>query len=79
LGGTGEKGDYLERLVLLVATAATAAVTLKDGATTILSFANSPGNGIGVYIIPLGIKSASGPFKVTTGAGVSVIAVGNFV
>ena len=79
LGSTGEVGDYLERIVIQVATAATAAVTVKDGSTTILSFANSPGGGIGVYPIALQVKSKTGPFKVTTGAGATVLCVGKFV
>ena len=79
LGSTGEVGDYLERIVIQVATAATAAVTVKDGSTTIFSFANSPGSGIGVYPVSLQVKSKTGPFKVTTGAGSTVLCVGKFV
>ena len=30
------------------------------------------------FFVPLGIRSASGPWSVTTGANVSVIAVGTF-
>lgn len=79
LGSTGEVGDFLDRLVIQVATAATAAVTLKDGGNTIFSFANSPGGGIGVYPVTFNVKAKAGPFKVTTGAGVTVLAVGKFV
>lgn len=78
IGATGAAGDYLERVVIFVATAATAAVTIKDNSTTIASFANSPGGGIGVYTIPLGVRSKNGAFKITTGAGSTVIAVGRF-
>lgn len=79
LGATGAAGDYLDRLVIVVATAATAAVTIKDGAgSAITVFPNSPGGGVGTYNVPLGLRSLSGAWKVTTGAGSSVIAVGNF-
>lgn len=79
LGATGAAGDYLEGLVCVVATAATAAVSIKDGAGSAISvFPNSPGGGVGTYPVPLGLRSLAGAWKVTTGAGVSVIAIGNF-
>lgn len=78
LGGTGAKGDYLSHLICVVATAATSAVTLLDGSTSISVLPNAVGGGIGTYTIPMGLYAATGPWKVTTGAGVSVIAVGIF-
>lgn len=79
LGTAGAAGDYLEALLCVVATAATAQVQITDGAgSAITVFPNSPGGGIGSYSIPIGAKSASGAWKVTTGAGVSVIATGSF-
>lgn len=79
LGPTGGTGDWLSRLVCVVATAATAQVQIKDGggsAVTVLP--NSPGGGVGTYVIELGLKSLAGAWKVTTAAGVSVVAVGDF-
>lgn len=79
LGATGAVGDYLKSLILVVATAATATVSIKDGAdAAIVVFPNSPGGGIGTYTIPIGLKSRTGAWQVITGAGVSVIAVGDF-
>lgn len=79
LGATGAKGDYIEGLIIVVATAATSAVSIKDGAGSAISvFPNSPGGGVGTYNVALGVRSAAGAWKVTTGAGCSVIAVGNF-
>jgi len=79
LGATGALGDYLDRLIIVVATAATAAVSIKDGSDTAISiFPNSPGGGIGTYVLPIGMRSRTGAWQVTTGAGASVIAVGNF-
>ena len=77
LGTIGAPGDYISHLVVVVATAATAAVSLLDGSTSISVFPNSPGSGIGTYTVPLGI-SCTTAWKVTTGAGCSVIAVGLF-
>ena len=76
LGGTGAAGDYLHRLVVNVATAATSAVTLKDGATAIMVIpANTT---IGVYSLELNLRASTGPWKITTGAGATVVAVGIF-
>lgn len=79
LGASGGAGDYLEHLIVTVATAATAQVQLKDGgdaAFTVLP--NSPGGGIGVYYIPIKAVSVTGAWQVTTGAGSTVFAVGRF-
>lgn len=82
LGGTGAKGDYLHRLICTVSTAATAAVSIVDGAgtgiLTHLVLPNSPGGGVGVYNIEFNAISQDGAWKVTTGAGVEVMAVGIF-
>ncbi len=79
LGATGAAGDYLKRLIIVVATAATAQVQIKDGSgSAITVFPNSPGGGVGTYEVNLGLASLSGAWKVTTGAGVSVIACGDF-
>lgn len=77
LGTNGKAGDWLERLIVTVATAATSTVTLEDGtgsAITIMA-ANTP---IGVYVITLGMRSRLGGWQLTTGAGATVIAVGDF-
>lgn len=79
LGGDGGSGDYLDSLIITVGTAATAAVSIKDGAgSSIPILPNSPGGGIGVYVVPVKATSKTGPWKVTTGAGSTVVAVGNF-
>jgi len=76
LGGTGAVGDYIDQIVVTVNTAATSTVTLLDNVTSIpLMPANTP---IGVYTIPLKLCSASGAWKITTGAGVTVVASGIF-
>jgi hypothetical protein len=76
LGTTGAVGDYLHRLVITVGTAATSTVSILDGATShVLVAANSA---IGVYSIEMNTFSKNGAWKVTTGAGAEVIAMGNF-
>jgi hypothetical protein len=79
LGGTGAKGDYLHKLIITVSTAATAAVSIVDGALALHTILpNSPGGGVGVYTVDIEAISANGAWKVNTGAGVEVMAVGIF-
>jgi hypothetical protein len=82
LGTAGAVGDYLHRIIITVSTAATAAVQIVDGTGTgILTHTilpNSPGSGIGVYNVELNAVSSNGAWKITTGAGVEVMAVGIF-
>lgn len=77
LGATGKTGDTLARLVITVATAATGTVSIKDGAGSAIPItaANTP---IGVYHVEVGAKSTAGAWSVTTGAGATVLAVGQF-
>ena len=76
LGGTGAVGDYLHRIVVTVTTTGTSTLSVLDNSTTVLTMAaNTP---IGVYSLEINAASASGPWKITTGAGVTVLAVGFF-
>ena len=78
LGGTGAVGDYLHRLICTVSTAATGNVIIIDGAFSHTILPASAGTGVNVYNIEINAISRTGPWKVTTGAGVEVIAVGIF-
>jgi hypothetical protein len=82
LGGTGAVGDYLHRLICTVTTAATSNVVIVDGTGAgILTHTVLPANvggGIGCYVIELNAISANGAWKITSGAGVEVMAVGIF-
>ena len=76
LGNLGAVGDTLVSIVATVATSATGTVSITDGSNTYsLVPATTP---VGVYTIELNIASQSSGWKVTTGAGVSVLAIGNF-
>ena len=78
LGGTGAIGDYLHRLIISNVTVATATVTVLDGATSIVVLTGAAGQSTGIYSIEMNMVSASGPWKITTGAGCTVIGVGIF-
>ena len=76
LGGSGAVGDYLHRIVVTVTTTGTSTLSVLDNSTTVLTMAaNTP---VGVYSLEINAASASGPWKITTGAGVTVMAVGFF-
>jgi hypothetical protein len=76
LGGAGAVGDYLHRIVVSVNTSLTSTVSVLDNSTTVLAIpASTP---VGVYSLEINAASALGPWKITTGAGVTVMAVGFF-
>ena len=78
LGVTGAKGDYIHRLIISVVTAASATVTLIDGSTSIVILTGGATVVPGIYSVELNMAAATGPWKITTGSGVTVIAVGIF-
>jgi hypothetical protein len=78
LGGVGAAGDYLHSLIVTVNTALTSGVTLTDGVTNIVVVPANVATGVGVIVIPVGAASLTSGWKVTTGAGATVLAVGIF-
>jgi hypothetical protein len=78
LGGNGRAGDYIAGLLVVPSSLSAGAVTLLDGNTSITLFAGGTLSQLIPFPIPLGLISQSGAWKITTGAGVSVIASGDF-
>lgn len=80
MGGTGAIGDYLKRLIVIPTTVSPGMVTLLDNATSIPLFAGGAASlaMLAPFTIELGMVSVSGAWKITTGAGLSVIAIGKF-
>jgi hypothetical protein len=78
LGGSGAAGDYLHSLIVTVNTALTSGVSLTDGVTNIVVVPANVATGVGVIVLPMNMASLTSGWKVTTGAGVQVIAVGIF-
>lgn len=80
LGATGATGDYISGVLVIPATTSPGNVLLLDNATSITIFtggASSVSNLV-PFFIPLGMISVSGAWKITTGANVSCIGIGNF-
>ena len=81
IGATGAAGDYIAGLLVIPAVVACGAVTLLDNATSIPVFVGGGTTALPScipFFIPLGMKSVSGAWKVTTGSNVSVVAIGTF-
>lgn len=80
VGPTGAAGDFIAGLLIIPATTSPGQVLLLDNATSITIFVGGAASVSNLipFFVPLGIKSVSGAWKVTTGADVSVIASGNF-
>jgi len=80
LGATGASGDLINGILVIPATTAPGAITLKDGATSILVFTGGTASvsNLVPFLIPLGIRSVSGAWSLTTGANVSCVAIGDF-
>lgn len=85
IGTSGQAGDLLDFLLVVPATLSPGTVSIKDGSganiTVFVGGAGSVSNLIPFavpFAVPLAARAANGPWKVTTGANVSVIAVGIF-
>jgi hypothetical protein len=81
MGGTGAIGDYIHGILVIPALVACGVVTLLDGATSIPVFVGGGTTALAdakPFWIPLGLTSVVGAWKITTGASVSCIAVGDF-
>jgi hypothetical protein len=80
LGATGAAGDFIGGLLIIPATTSPGNVLLLDNATSMTVFAGGATSvsNLVPFFVPLGMISVSGAWKVTTGANVSVIGIGNF-
>lgn len=81
LGVTGAAGDFLEGVLIIPATTSPGAVAIKDGANTAITiFTGGAGSVASLvpFFVPVCANSAAGAWQITTGANVSVIAVGMF-
>lgn len=81
IGVNGGAGNNIDGILVIPAVVACGAVTLLDGAISIPVFVGggtTPLPSCIPFFIPLGMKSANGAWKVSTGTDVSCIAIGNF-
>lgn len=80
LGASGASGDYIAGILVVPATTSPGNVLLLDNATSITVFAGGADSVLTLhpFFIPLGMVSASGAWKITTGSNVSCIGIGVF-
>src|SRR5262245_56751793 len=79
LGNNGSKGDYLKKLIVIPATVAPGAITVKDNNTTIMTTTAGTATVIpSVFEINVDAYSTLGQWKISTGTNVSLLAVGAF-
>ena len=81
LGSAGATGDWLQRVIITPAVVACGVVTIIDGSTNVIAFVGGGTTALDdvkPFTVEIGAKSVSGAWKVTTGANVSVMAVGDF-
>lgn len=81
LGATGASGDDLDAILIVPATTSPGAVSIKDGAgsaITIFTGGSTSVSNLVPFRVDLGLRSVAGAWKVTTGANVSAIGIGNF-
>ena len=80
LGGTGASGDKLDSVLIIPTTTSPGNVIILDGATSYTLFDGGATSvaSLAPISVPVGQRSETGPWKVTTGANVRVIAFGEF-
>lgn len=76
IGSEGKAGDVLQRIICSVTALATSDVSIKDGAGSAIPVLpiNTP---LGVHSVELGVQCVTN-WKISTSAGVTVLAVGRF-
>jgi hypothetical protein len=79
LGATGSIGDRLDLIIIIPETTSAGTVALLDGAVSRNIFIAGTLTGLNPIIIPIGARSTNaGGWKITTGAAVHCIAIGEF-
>lgn len=80
LGAAGAAGDLITGVLVIPATTSPGAIALLDGVTSITIFAGGATSvaDLKPFLIPLNLISQSGAWKLTTGANVSAVGIGQF-
>jgi hypothetical protein len=82
MGATGAIGDYLAGVLIVPAVVACGAVSIKDGTGSAISIFVGGGTTALVdakpFFVPVNARCTGAGWKITTGANVSAIGVGNF-
>lgn len=80
MGATGGSGDYLAGVLIIPGTTGAGSVSIKDGSGSSITIFTGGGTlaDLKPFMVPLGLFSTSGAWKLTTGADVTAIGIGKF-
>ena len=80
LGTNGQKGDRLAQLIVIPASRNAGNVIILDGSSSMTAFMGGFTSlaSLQTFTINIGTVSNIGAWQITTGSGVSVIAIGRF-
>jgi hypothetical protein len=78
IGATGATGDYLARVILQPAATTAGTTTILDNATVIFTYTAGTLTDLKPIVVEIGAYSTTGAWKITTGASMAALAVGNF-
>lgn len=81
LGTTGAIGDYLNGVLIVPATTSPGAVQIQDDSGTAITIFTGGATSVAdlkPFFVPVSARSVAGAWKITTGAAVSAIGIGNF-
>lgn len=78
MGATGATGDYLSHVLIQPTTTVPGTVTILDNAVTVFTFTTCTVADLRPIVVPVGLFSVSGAWKITTGTNVTATGVGNF-
>jgi len=80
LGG-GQRGDFIAGIFVVPTSTSPGAISISDGGSsgiTVFAGGASSLSNLVSFLCPLGIKSVTGAWSITTGSGASVIVTGGF-
>ena len=80
MGAAGGVSDVISHILVVPTSTSPQSITLTDGATSITVFAGGANSltSLVPFAIPLGLRASTGPWKITTGTGLSCVVVGDF-
>ena len=79
--GGGAKGDFIAGVLVVPTSLSPGAISISDGGgggITIVAGGASSLSNLVPFLCPLGIRSISGSWSITTGSGASVVVTGGF-
>jgi hypothetical protein len=78
LGATGAAGDYLSHVIFQPTTTSPGTCTILDNATVIFTLTTGTLLDLRPIVVPVGLISVSGAWKITTGANITATGIGDF-